>query len=62
MGEEYLQLSLLAPLHAHRAFYGRCAVDVLEVLLLLLLLLLLSVCNGLTLVAALRARAERPTG
>ena len=58
-----MQLSLLAPLHAHRAFYGRCAVDVLEVLLLLLLLLLLlSVCNGLTLGAALRARAERPTG
>ena len=31
MGEEYLQLSTLAPLRQHSVFYGRCAIDVLEV-------------------------------
>jgi hypothetical protein len=31
MGEEYLQLSMLAPNRQHGVFYGRCAIDVLEV-------------------------------
>ena len=54
MGEEYIQLSVLVALRQHKIFYGRCAIDVLEVCVLSLL-----VCSGVLTLLQHCARVRR---